>query len=209
MADLFSKEQLKELQEISQLKGDEQSKKFNEFLKKCSPEQVEYLRKQYGGSECPFCLIKEGKLKSEILYQDENVMVIFDINPASKGHMLVIPLNHESSITNSKDYGKIMDVVQRVAKVVFDVLKVEGVNILIGDGVTAGQKVAHGYVHVIPRSEDDKVKINWEKLNVKEKDLQELSKLIKEKLKVVKKLEVKPVKVIKELEEFKFKERIP
>lgn len=206
--ELFNKEQLEELQKISQLKGEEQQKKFNEFLKKCTPEQVEHLKQQYGGSECPFCLIRDGKLESDVLYKDDFVMVVFDINPGNKGHMLVFPLNHDTSVINSKDCEKIMSVAQRVAKTALEVLKVEGINILIGDGALAGQRVAHGYVHVIPRYENDKVNIKWDKVEINKKEYEEISKSIKEKLKI-KKIEVKQVKIVKREKKYKFKERIP
>lgn len=207
--ELFSPQQLKELQEISKLPGEEQQKKFNEFLKKCTPEQVESLKKQYSGGECPFCLIKDGKLKSNILYKDDRVMVVFDINPASKGHMLIVPLQHESSIIKSKDYDKIMKVVQKCGQIVFDILKVEGVNILIGDGATAGQKVAHGYVHVIPRIEGDKVNFSWDKAEVDMKEYDKLTKEISNRLKEVKLLEVKPVKIVTKIKDYEYSERVP
>ncbi len=207
--ELFTPEQLKELQDISKLKGEEQNKKFNEFLKKCTPEQVEALKHQYGGNECPFCLIKDGKLKSSILYRDEKVMVVFDINPASKGHVLIIPLDHEGSIIRSKNYREIMEVVQKVAQAAMDILKVDSINILVGDGANAGQKVAHGYVHVIPRSENDKINLNWEKMDISEKESEKLIKDFSEKLKAVKKIEIKPVKIVKKIKGVKFGERIP
>ncbi len=206
---LFSPEQLKQLQEISKLPGEEQTRKFNGFLKKCTPEQVEYLKQQSSGGECPFCLIKDGKLKSDTLYKDDKAIAVFDINPANKGHILVFPIEHDASIIKSKNYREIMGVVQRAAQAIFDVLKVEGINVLIGDGVSAGQKVAHGYVHVIPRKEGDKVVLNWEKAEISEKEKEQLIKEFSEKLKVVKVIEVKPIKITKKIKGIKFSERIP
>ena len=40
---------------------------------------------------CIFCKIAAGEIPSTTLYEDDDVRVIFDIGPATKGHALVIP----------------------------------------------------------------------------------------------------------------------
>ena len=41
--------------------------------------------------DCLFCMIAEGKIPSKKLYEDEQVVAFYDINPQAKVHFLVIP----------------------------------------------------------------------------------------------------------------------
>ena len=66
---IFTEEEIKELNKISQLPEEEQKKVLPEFLKKLSPEQLNVL-KQSQPSQCPYCLIAEGKIKAKKIYED-------------------------------------------------------------------------------------------------------------------------------------------
>ena len=44
--------------------------------------------------DCIFCKIANGDIPANALYEDEVVKVIFDLGPASKGHVLILPKNH-------------------------------------------------------------------------------------------------------------------
>ena len=43
---------------------------------------------------CIFCKINKGKIDSYTLYEDNLVRAFLDVNPVSKGHILVIPKEH-------------------------------------------------------------------------------------------------------------------
>ena len=47
--------------------------------------------------DCLFCMIAEGKIPSKKLYEDEQVVAFYDINPQAKVHFLVVPRKHISS----------------------------------------------------------------------------------------------------------------
>ena len=47
-------------------------------------------------SDCIFCQIVAGKVPSEILYQDEEVIAFRDINPQAPKHLLIIPKKHKA-----------------------------------------------------------------------------------------------------------------
>ncbi|MDP3917548.1 MAG: HIT domain-containing protein, partial [Nanoarchaeota archaeon] len=49
---------------------------------------------EISGNQCVFCSIIEGKIGSAKIYEDDIVVCVLDIFPASKGHMLVIPKKH-------------------------------------------------------------------------------------------------------------------
>ena len=89
--------QLLELDEISKLPPDQQQSSIKEFFSKLKPEQIEWLKNQQheaSGGQCPFCLIAEGKIRSRVVYNSDNIIAVLDINPASKGHVIVFPKEH-------------------------------------------------------------------------------------------------------------------
>ncbi|TET40341.1 MAG: HIT domain-containing protein, partial [Dehalococcoidia bacterium] len=48
--------------------------------------------------DCIFCRIVSGEVESEILYQDEDVVALRDINPQAPTHLLIMPRAHISSL---------------------------------------------------------------------------------------------------------------
>ena len=47
---------------------------------------------------CIFCKIIKGEIPSYTIYEDEDFKVILDINPASKGHAIILPKQHAANI---------------------------------------------------------------------------------------------------------------
>ncbi len=111
--------------------------------------------------DCIFCKIALGEMPSKKVYEDTDVVVILDINPANKGHMLVIPKKHVEDISgiDEKLFDKVANVTKKMAELVKERLKPDGINILQNNGKHAGQLVPHMHFHVIPRYPDDKVMI--------------------------------------------------
>lgn len=113
--------------------------------------------------DCIFCKIANGEIPSKTLYEDNDFRVILDISPASKGHAIILPKKHAANIyeLSDEDASKIFVVAKRVATVMEQVLKCDGMNILQNNGETAGQSVFHLHVHLIPRYKNDNLKIKW------------------------------------------------
>ena len=44
--------------------------------------------------DCLFCKIAKGEIHSATVYEDSHFTVILDVNPATKGHCLIIPKEH-------------------------------------------------------------------------------------------------------------------
>lgn len=123
---------------------------------------------------CIFCKIINNEIPSKKVYEDEDVLAILDISQANYGHTLVMPKKHYENILDiEKDtYLKVMDVARRVAKKQKESLKCQGINLLNNCGEAAGQSVMHFHVHLIPRNENDDVKMsfvnNMDKFNLDE-----------------------------------------
>ncbi len=109
-------------------------------------------------SDCLFCDIIEGKVPASIVYSDEAVVAFMDIQPVNKGHVLVVPRLHSTSLAemDSLEASACMVVAQKVAEALrASNLRCEGVNLFLADGEAAGQEIFHVHLHVFPRFAND------------------------------------------------------
>ena len=112
---------------------------------------------------CIFCAIVSGDAPAEILDEDEHTVTMMDINPATKGHALVIPRDHSEDLLSisEEDLCHTAVAAQRVVKRMDETLEPDGFNLLNAARVAAWQTVFHFHIHVIPRYEDDPLKLPW------------------------------------------------
>ena len=118
--------------------------------------------------DCLFCMIAEGKIPSKKLYEDEQVVAFYDINPQAKVHFLVVPKKHIASaaMLTEEDgalLGHIFAVIAKLAKeqgsfdiragVLSPVSREQGLEngyrIISNVGEDAGQTVKHLHFHVL------------------------------------------------------------
>lgn len=107
---------------------------------------------------CIFCDIAKGKAPAVKVFENEHILVMMDIKPITKGHMLVIPKRHSEYLTDAND--EIVGEMFKVAKNVALALKksklaCKGINYVLADGTLAGQEVYHVHLHIIPRYRGD------------------------------------------------------
>ncbi|MEK6822525.1 MAG: HIT domain-containing protein [Nanoarchaeota archaeon] len=126
-----------------------------EDLKKMSPEQLRQLQKQ----QCIFCHIIAKRVQSKIVYEDDKVLAVLDINPANPGHVLLLPKEHYSVSPQVPDelFAYMGMVAKQMSKALLRTVGAEGSTILAANGMAAGQRASHFIMHVIPRKEGDKV----------------------------------------------------
>ena len=112
---------------------------------------------------CLFCRILDGELPASIVDEDERTVAFMDINPATRGHALVIPRNHATDLfdTDPEDLAAVAVAAQRLAKRMPQALGADGVNLLNACRPAAWQTVFHTHVHVIPRYADDPLQLPW------------------------------------------------
>jgi histidine triad (HIT) family protein len=86
-----------------------------------------------------------------------------DINPATRGHLLVVPRRHAVDLleVDPDDLTATMLTAQRLARRVTERLGADGVNIINSCGPAAWQTVFHLHMHVIPRYAGDPLKLPW------------------------------------------------
>lgn len=115
------------------------------------------------GSDCIFCQIVDGEIPAQIVAEDERTLAFMDISPATRGHVLVIPRRHSTDLldTDPEDLQAVIVTAQGVAARVVERLGADGVNLLNSSRRAAWQTVFHLHVHVIPRYDDDPLKLPW------------------------------------------------
>lgn len=65
--------------------------------------------------ECIFCGIVEGKIPSAVLAETQKAIAVLEINPISKGHILIIPKDHKTKIQNDQE---VLEFAQKIASLV-------------------------------------------------------------------------------------------
>lgn len=126
--------------------------------------------------KCIFCKIANGEIPSATLYEDEEFRVILDLNPASKGHALILPKKHAADFFDLPDEtaGRAIILAKKIASVLKEGLHADGINVVQNNGEAAGQTVFHYHMHLIPRYQGDTVNVNWISGTLTEEDKKEI-----------------------------------
>ena len=115
-------------------------------------------------SDCLFCRIAAGDIPSTRVYEDERTIAFMDINPGSRGHLLVIPRAHSADLLeiDPEDLAAVALTAQTMEQRVKDKLAADGINLINSCGPLAWQTVFHFHMHVIPRYEGDTLRLPWQ-----------------------------------------------
>ena len=190
--------------------SEEQIKALQDKIKQMSPEELKEFQKK----QCIFCQIISGKVQSKKIYEDEHVLAVLDINPANPGHVLVMPREHYSIMPQIPDeeIEHVFLVAKSLSNTSLRALEVQGSNILVANGVAAGQRAQHFMVHVIPRKEKDGIEFQVPQKKNSEEELEKISKLIAKsfgtKAEIAKKIPALPIiPKEKQIVEAEFKEK--
>jgi histidine triad (HIT) family protein len=113
--------------------------------------------------DCLFCGIVAGSIPSQTIDSDERTVAFMDINPATPGHALVVPRKHSADLLeiSDEDLNATVLAARRLARRMKDVLDADGINLINACGAAAWQTVFHFHIHVVPRYEDDPLKLPW------------------------------------------------
>ncbi len=113
--------------------------------------------------DCLFCGIVAGEVPAQIVDSDEHTVAFMDINPATRGHALVVPRAHSADLTevSDDDLARTTVAARRLADRIRAALAPDGFNLLNSCGSAAWQTIFHFHLHVIPRYDDDPLKLPW------------------------------------------------
>ena len=113
--------------------------------------------------DCLFCKIVAGEVPATLVREDERTVAFMDINPATRGHLLVVPRAHARDLLEigTEDLAACAVAAQQLARLVGQRLGADGVNLINSCGRSAWQTVFHFHVHVIPRYAGDPLRLPW------------------------------------------------
>ncbi|MBI2124640.1 HIT domain-containing protein [Candidatus Pacearchaeota archaeon] len=131
----------------------EQLKALQEKIKNMSPEELKEFQKK----QCIFCQIVAGKIQAKKIFEDEHVLAILDINPANPGHTLLLTKEHYSIMPQIPDeeLAHVFMVAKSLSNSMLKSIDAHGTNVIVANGIAAGQRAQHFMVHIIPRKEND------------------------------------------------------
>lgn len=122
---------------------------------------------------CPFCkIIDKNDPKVYEIFRDEHVVAFFPIEPATLGHVLVIPRRHVVNVwgLTIEEAEQLSYATLHLSSVIRNTLFPHGLNIVQSNGETATQSVPHLHIHLVPRWKNDSMKIIWPETNFSDSD---------------------------------------
>lgn len=114
-------------------------------------------------ADCLFCGIVAGRLPSTRVDEDDRTVAFLDVNPATRGHLLVVPRRHARDLlaVDPGDLAACAVSARRLAARLVERLGATGVNVLNACGRSAWQSVPHLHLHVVPRYDGDPLQLPW------------------------------------------------
>ena len=133
-------------------------------------------------ANCIFCKIAAGEISSKTIYEDETFRVILDINPATRGHALIIPKEHYANIYELPEdtAAAAMVLAKKLASHIAEALTCDGFNIIQNNGEIAGQTVFHFHLHLIPRYENDGITIQYKPMELTDEQIETMRKKLEQ-----------------------------
>jgi histidine triad (HIT) family protein len=124
-------------------------------MSELSTEQQQQLDEQK--KQCPFCKIIAGEIPSKKVFEDDKMIAVLDINPASKGHVLVMPKEHYPimPLIPPETFIHLFAKTKALCGALKEGTVSFGNTVFIANGYAAGQQSNHFMLHIIPREEGD------------------------------------------------------
>jgi len=131
---------------------------------------------------CPFCRLVRHELNAVVVHEDDEILAIMDLYPATPGHILVLPKRHiENIYVMPADLGaRIMATAIAVAKAIKQKVSPDGLNLIQSNELAAGQTIPHFHLHIVPRYNGDPVSLRFghDSVPAKINDLEKEASLI-------------------------------
>ena len=102
-------------------------------------------------SDCIFCMIANHEIDSDIVYEDEKIVVFKDLGPVAPVHVLMVPKKHIASTDDlTDDDAELMGYMMLKVKDIAAMMELDnGYRVVINCGEDGQQTVKHLHVHII------------------------------------------------------------
>ena len=103
-------------------------------------------------NDCIFCKLIKGKIRADIVDQNQYVLAFRDINPQAPTHILIIPKEHISSTLKLKKinihfFSEMIFLAKKVA--IDEKIFKDGYRLVINTGDNGGQTINHIHLHLL------------------------------------------------------------
>ena len=103
-------------------------------------------------SDCLFCKIVNKEVDTDLVYEDNKVVVFEDINPQAPVHLLIVPKKHIENLLKLKENE--FDIISHIHKVAVKMaekydLDKDGFRIVNNNKEKAGQSIFHIHYHLL------------------------------------------------------------
>ncbi len=114
--------------------------------------------------------------RESLIYEDDKIAAFLSRKPAIPGHIVLTTKGHYPIFENVPDdaVSHIFTVANKLSTITFETLGAQGTNIIVNNGLAAGQKEPHFLVNIIPRKEGDNLKLEWNPKKPIETELEEI-----------------------------------
>lgn len=98
---------------------------------------------------CIFCKVVAGEIPAKIVKEGDSYMAFKDINPQAPAHLLLIPKQHYSDLTEVKDITLLGSLLEAATTVASEQGLNKGFRVVINTGKESGQTVFHLHLHIL------------------------------------------------------------
>lgn len=127
---------------------------------------------------CPLC----DEAKNLALHETDTYQVLLHPRPAVPGHLLIIPKEHYPIMEQVPDevVGEMFNAASKMSALLFEGMKAQGTNVLVQNGLPAGQTEPHVSIHVVPRQPEDGMNFMWQPKQMSDEDLNRIENALKD-----------------------------
>jgi histidine triad (HIT) family protein len=106
---------------------------------------------------CLICLIIDGRLPSQVVYEDADSIAFLDARPVAIGHTMLVPKTHVSRIEDltPKQSEALFSALHLILTPIKEAVGADATTIGINNGPGSGQEIQHVHIHIIPRRRGD------------------------------------------------------
>ena len=102
-------------------------------------------------NDCIFCKVARGEVPAKVVYRDDRIVAIEDLNPMAPTHLLVMPVEHYETLPEAVGSGdavtsSLSEVASRLGE---ERGKARGFRLVVNTGPDGGQTVGHLHIHVL------------------------------------------------------------
>jgi len=128
------------------------------------------------------CIICDKKFENNILFENDKIIIMLAVEPSVNGHIQIFSKEHYTIMEQAPDeiLNYMISSANKISMVLFELLKVHGTNMIINNGVPAGQKIPHFSVDILPRRTDDNLKLDWALKQAAPEALESVQRIINE-----------------------------